>query len=673
MFFRQNSVKLSLLLIIGILLGYFLDTSPSIPFLCTIFSIILLAIFFKWFGKSHSALFEILAVCTTICIGFLAVTLVQPKNHGDHYSHSTGSGRHLYHLQIEEVLKSNTFADNYIASVLEIDHKKSSGKILLSSLIDSLGPKLKPDQLISFFGTYTEINQPLNPHQFSYKRYLNTLGIYHRIQLEPHLFEIKDESLSTPYGWAFKVREDIIAHLKKAQIGQEELGIIQALLLGQRTDISEDTYTNYIDAGAIHILAVSGLHIGILLLILQFILAPLKQLKHGQTIQLAVILAILWSYAFLAGLSASIVRAVTMFSFLAYAMFLNRPTNTFNILALSLFFILLIEPMFLFQVGFQMSYMAVFAILWIYPMLQSFWSPSNLLLKKTWQLTSVSIAAQLGVLPIALFYFHQFPGLFFLSNLAIIPFLGIILGMGIMVIVLAMTNILPSVIATIFNEMISLMNLIVGWIGKQESFIFRNISFDLAQVILGYTLLASFLVFLAKRTPKRLLIILALVICFQSYLIYANYNAQSKEEIIVMHQTKNTVLFHQAGNNLTISAANKNMVGSLQEDYMTAERIESVNHISLQNAYTIQDQQLYILDSLGLYPPKGYQPDLILVTQSPKLNLNRFIDSIKPTHIIADGSNYKSDILRWQHTCELKKIPFHYTGEKGAFYFKLKD
>lgn len=672
MFFRQNSAKLSLFLILGILLGYLLDTSPSIPFFCTFFSLILLAIIFKWFGKSHSAIFGLLVACTTLCIGFLAVTLVQPKNHGDHYSHSTGSGRHLYHLQIQEVLKSNYFADNYIASVLEIDHKQSSGKILLSSMIDSLSPKLKPDQLITFYGSHTGINQPLNPHQFSYKRYLNTLGIYDRIQLKPHLFEIKDESLSTPYGWAFKIREEIIAHLKKAQIGQEELGIIQALLLGQRTDISEDTYTNYINAGAIHILAVSGLHIGILLLILQFILAPLKQLKHGQSIQLAVMLAILWSYALLAGFSASIVRAVSMFSFLAYAIYLNRPTNTFNILALSLFFILLIEPMFLFQVGFQMSYIAVFAILWIYPILQRFWSPRNLLLKKTWQLTSVSIAAQLGVLPIALFYFHQFPGLFFLSNLAIIPFLGIILGMGIVVIVLAMTNILPLYIATIFNEMISLMNLIVGWIGKQETFIFRNISFDLVQVILGYILVASLLVFLVKRTPKRLLIFLALVISFQSYFIYAHYTAQSKEEIIIMHQTKNTILFHQAGNNLTISATNKNMVGSLQEDYITAERIESVNHTFLQNAYIIQDQQLYILDSLGLYPPKGHQPDVILVTQSPKLNLIRFIDSIKPTHIIADGSNYKSDVLRWQRTCELKKIPFHYTGEKGAFYFNLK-
>ncbi|MGY8916247.1 MAG: ComEC/Rec2 family competence protein, partial [Flavobacteriales bacterium] len=180
MFFRQNSVKLSLFLIIGILLGYFLDTSPSIPFLSTIFSIILLAISFKRSGKSHSAQFGILAAFTTLCIGFLAVTLAQPKNHSDHYSQNTDFGPHLYQLQIQEVLKSNSFSNNYIATIMGVDHKNSSGKILLSSKIDSLGSKFKPDQRIAFYGSYTDINKPLNPHQFSYKKYLNTLGIYHR-------------------------------------------------------------------------------------------------------------------------------------------------------------------------------------------------------------------------------------------------------------------------------------------------------------------------------------------------------------------------------------------------------------------------------------------------------------------------------------------------------------
>jgi competence protein ComEC len=215
-----------------------LQTTPSIPFCCTLISILLLGVIFVKSGKVNSDIFGILAASTTLSIGFLAVTMAQPKNHHDHYSSISDSGSHLYLLQIQEVLKSNTFSDNYIASVIKIDHKRSSGKIFLSSKIDALGPKLKPDQHITYYGSYSATDNPLNPHQFSYKNYLNTLGIYDRMQLEPDRIEIKNKSLTTPYGWAFKIREYITEKLKKAQIGRKELSIIQTLLLGQRTDIS---------------------------------------------------------------------------------------------------------------------------------------------------------------------------------------------------------------------------------------------------------------------------------------------------------------------------------------------------------------------------------------------------------------------------------------------------
>ncbi len=168
--------------------------------------------------------------------------------------------------------------------------------------------------------------------------------------------------------------------------------------------------------------------------------------------------------------SPSVVRAVTMFSFVAYALFLNRPTSIVNILALSVFAILLIHPMFLFQVGFQMSYAAVFAIVWIYPILMKLWNPRHWFLKKGWQLFSVSLAAQAGVLPISIFYFHQFPGLFFLSNILIVPFLGILLGLGLLVIILSAINMLPNSIAIFYNLLLKTMNDVVQWVGKQEHF-----------------------------------------------------------------------------------------------------------------------------------------------------------------------------------------------------------
>jgi len=260
-------------------------------------------------------------------------------------------------------------------------------------------------------------------------------------------------------------------------------------LLGQRQDISKEIYNSYTKAGAIHILAVSGLHVGIILLLLNFVFKPIEYVKHGKVYKTIILVLILWSFAVIAGLSASVVRAVSMFTIVAIAMNLNRPTNVYNTLAISMFFLLLFKPTFLFDVGFQLSYLAVFAIVIIQPMLYNLWRPKYFLFKFLWGIFTVTIAAQFGIIPVSLFYFHQFPGLFFISNLVIIPFLGTILGFGIIIIGLSLLNILPEFLAAIYGNIIGLMNTFVGWVSNQESFLFKNISFNIEQVFISYLLL----------------------------------------------------------------------------------------------------------------------------------------------------------------------------------------
>ena len=185
--------------------------------------------------------------------------------------------------------------------------------------MDSITQIFKVDDELIVFGKLDEINPPLNPHQFDYKSYLKGLGISHQLRLNTDTFFLMENPSTTIYGVVASVRSKIIDKLKQANFGTEELGIIQALLLGQRNDISAETYNNYKNAGVVHILAVSGLHIGILLLLLQFLLRPLERLPKGKTLKLIAIVALLWCFALLAGLSASVVRAVTMFSLVAYA------------------------------------------------------------------------------------------------------------------------------------------------------------------------------------------------------------------------------------------------------------------------------------------------------------------------------------------------------------------
>ncbi|MGB6152594.1 MAG: ComEC/Rec2 family competence protein [Pricia sp.] len=676
---RFIPIKLTVLLVLGILLGRYLQPDITLPLTSTGICLILLAFIFYRDNRSTSltgstkypALFAILVALTTISTGILAVSSTDPKNKSEHYSQQDFTGNHLWKIKISEVLKSAAYSDRYVAKVLALENKETSGKLLVSFPLDTTIQKFRVDDELILFTELEVIHPPLNPHQFDYRRYLVDLGIKNQIRMRGNNYVISPKPTTTLNGMAADFRNTIIANLKRMDFGKEELGIIQALLLGQRNEISEATYDDYKNAGAVHILAVSGLHIGILLLLLQFLLRPLERLRKGKTLKLVLIVALLWGFALLAGLSASVVRAVTMFTFVTYALYLNRPGNTFNVLALSIFFILLvIDPLLIFRVGFQMSYAAVFAIVWIYPLLEKLWRPKNKIVRYFWQLLSVSIAAQLGVLPISLFYFHQFPGLFFISNLLIVPALGVILGMGLLVIFLALFDHLPDILVAAYDTMIRWMNTIIGWVAEQETFVFKNISFDAVQLVLAYIILICAVVFFSKPTYKKAILLCTAVIGFQLWLFNTSYQTHHKETLVLAHQTRNSVLMHQTGNRLSTIALDSLRLDGMTTDYGIAERIASVAHRPLKNGYLWHDKELVIIDSLGVYPKKNNRPDYLLLTGSPKLNLERLIDSIGPKMILADGGNYRSYIERWQKTCKGRKLRFHYTGKNGAFYFE---
>lgn len=673
---RFIPIKLSLAVISGIVLGKYSQPGPEIALICTVLLFAILGfIFYRQQSKASSKIYDSIAfgttvILTTVSIGVLAVCMANPKNSPSHYSHSEFEGNHLWQLKINEVLKATSFSDRYIATLQQMGKENVTGRVLVTYAVDSIPKKFDVDDELVIYGPILEIQEPLNPHQFDYKTYLNGLGIDHQLHLHTTYYTERKNPDITLFGVAANIRHTIMSKLQEAHFGTEELAIIQALLLGQRNDISTDTYNAYKNAGAVHILALSGLHIGILLLLLQYVLRPLERLPKGKIIKLCIIVALLWCFALIAGFSASIVRAVSMFSFVAYSLYLNRPNNTFNILALSMLFILLvINPMLLFQVGFQMSYAAVFAIVWGYPLLQKLWAPKKKVLRYPWRLLCVSVAAQLGVLPISLFYFHQFPGLFFISNLLIVPFLGLLLGFGILVIILALTNLLPDYIVAIYDTFIRWMNTVVQWVADQEAFIFSNISFDAVQLILLYGILVCIVNLLSQPTFRKFLVAFSFILLFQFWGFFTQYEVRQKEVLFLAHQIENSILVHQNGSRLAIRVENKIKSERLISDYCIAERISEINYTPPENSYRWKAGQILIIDSLGITGRAEKSLDYLVLTQSPKLNLERLIDSLKPKIILADGSNYRTYVTRWQETCDKKEIPFHYTGQSGAYYF----
>lgn len=661
-------------LVVGILIGYFYPmhfkfTISIISFLLVTLSISVI-IAKKQFIKT--VWFGIIAFITMVFIGISTVSIHNQKNNTNHYTNSLSiqtDSLKTVTFRISEVLKPGTYYNKYIVDILKIDDSNTSGKSILNIQKDSIQNILKADDVFITKSIFKEVLPPLNPGQFNYKNYLEKHYIYHQIFATNNtLLKLKTHQ-QTLFGIANKVRNYINQKLKKHSFKPDELAIINALLLGQRQNISEDVYTNYTNAGAIHILAISGLHIGIILIILNAFFKPLERLRYGLFIKTILVISILWGFAIIAGLSASVTRAVTMFSIVTIGMHLKRPTNIYNTLAISMLIILLFKPLFLFNVGFQLSYLAVFAIVSIDPFLFKLWQPKYWLTRIYWHTFTVTLSAQLGIIPISLYYFHQFPGLFFLSNLIIIPVLGFILGLGIFVIILAVSNSLPTFLATFFGNVIGLMNNIIAWIAHKEEFIFKNIAFSFLYVILAYILIISLVRFLFEKNYKRLVALCASIILFQIACIYTSLKNHN-DKFLVFHKSRFS-LIGQVHENTIFVAHNLDSIAyfstKIISDFIVENHLKFIQKDTLHSIYKLGNKKLLVVDSLNAYNTKSFKADYILLKDSPKINLKRLIDTIHPSYIIADGSNYKSYIKRWKLTCLKTKIPFHATSEKGAF------
>jgi len=602
-------------------------------------------------------------------LGMFAVFIQDDKNYENYYAH-VKSEEGIAFLRVDKTLKPNRYYDKYIATIVKVDAINTKGKILLNIENDSTKERLGVYDKILIFPTFLEIQQPLNPYQFNYSSYLEKQGILKQVIVKRQQYLKFSSTDFSIYKLADKFRKTIQKSLQKQGFKKEELAVINALLLGQRQDISKELLNDYTRAGAIHILAVSGLHVGIFLLILSAFFKPLEQLKYGKIIKTILIVCLLWIFAVIAGLSASVVRAVTMFSAVAIAMAFNRKTMVLHSLISSMFILLLCKPLFLFDVGFQLSYLAVFSIVTIQPKLYNLWKPKYKLIDKLWQLFTVSTSAQLGVLPISLFYFHQFPGLFMISNLVIIPFIGSILMGGILMIGMSLLNVLPLFLANIYGFIISGMNIFVSWISKQESFLIENISFSLLSLLTTYALLFFGFRFFIKKSSKRSLLFLLMIVVFQLGILFEKYNTKSQQELIIFHKSRQTIIAERKSHEIKIYHdvdSLKILKSNEFTPYIIRENIKKVTYFQhFPAVMKLQKSTLILVDSLNVYQIKGIKNAIVLLRQSPKINIERLIKLLDPKEIIADGSNYKSQVLHWKMICEKYKVPFHYTGTAGA-------
>ena len=302
------------------------------------------------------------------------------------------------------------------------------------------------------------------------------------------------------------------------------------------------------------------------------------------------------------------------------------------------------------------------------PKLSRYYRPRFYIDKLFWGILTVSIAAQLGVLPLSIYYFHQFPGLFFLTNIVVLPVIGILLGGGILLLILSVLNLLPNQYAETYNFLIKSLNEFINWVSSQEVFLFRDIHCTLEKTFTTYFFLSALILLWHSFNYKNLIFVLVSLNLIIGFIVWGKFES-SQDELLVFHKSRKSFIGYRSDHHFTLfrNDSFSNFKTSYPiRNYLVHRGINQYCEESIPTTFKFRNTNILILDSLGIYS-KNFQKSIVILTESPKVNLERLIDSINPQQIIADGSNYSSYVVRWKNTCRQKKLPFHNTGKKGAY------
>jgi competence protein ComEC len=439
---------------------------------------------------------------------FAGVTVTQswsPLNAPEHYTHTISGENPGWLIRIESFPKAKAKSTKYDAQVLaRADDLPTAlrGQFILYAERGALTDSLKPGDIMYMHPPLRESEGPKNPGEFNYKKYLRYHGIFHQSYAkEADLTKVGFSEEGLPWQlWFEKIRQHLLVNLRPDQMSDRDFGVLAALVLGKKDLLDPEVFQSYSAAGAMHVLAVSGLHVGLFYVVVTWILMRIPFLSRTKWGVFVLVVCCLWLYAGVTGFSPSVTRAATMFSFIALAKTRQHRYSIYNVLAISALLILIIRPMMLFEVGFQLSYLAVLGIVYLAPMLQGLLAPPKFLwLDKIWALACVSFAAQAATFPLGLLYFHQFPSYFLFSNLFVIPAATLILYVGLAYLVVFWIPGLGDVVGNTLDTLVFLLNESVALVENLPGSKIEGISISVFEVYMVFGFMLTLVLFLTGK------------------------------------------------------------------------------------------------------------------------------------------------------------------------------
>ncbi|MCT4580584.1 MAG: ComEC family competence protein [Flavobacteriales bacterium] len=676
---RVPFLKILIPLLLGIILSKHFPYSLSV-FLTIVFLFLGGILFFaKTFQQSYT---------TNHFFGlFISLFLLFFGSSYTHFRTEINFPNYFQHLQTDSIL------EGYISEAI-IEKKKcfetvislkkvyqNHSKTITNGKIKCLFPKqlshsLQIGDVILFKAQLNEINPPAFPEQFNYKKYLEAKGIFHSTYLTKNQF-IKISHINTPYILAQKARVNLIKLFRKSYLNKDGLAIVSALFLGEKKLLNTTIKDHFTTIGAMHVLAVSGLHVGILLFIINGCLNFFFRKNKSTKLKLLLSILLIWGFAFITGLSVSVMRASIMFSLIAIGRLLLENKNIYNIILASAFVLLIINPNFITDIGFQLSYLAVLGIIYFYPKIFNLFFIKNKIINYIWSITAVSIAAQIATIPISIFYFHQISILSILSNIFVTCFAILIITIGVLMLSTIYIDFIFLFLSKCLNTLIEVLLQIVKKLALTPYGKLEGLTLSTLELGLYFVGVFCFIILLETKRLKYLNYTLMILLCFTISKHY-NYNQRKQLQKITFLNTNNQIAFNITTPNNNIlchSISDKEVMyylsKSLQNFWLkNTSKKATTKILSKNNELVILNKLKILILNHQLNTSIEEWCDFVIIN-NPKLNLEKINQLVRTNTIVFSNKISPQHFLYFKNKIQFLEVNLYTSLNNPCFKINL--
>lgn len=553
------------------------------------------------------------------------------------------------------------------------------GKALLYFGKDStVVPSLTYGSQVVFTKPLQAIKNSGNPGNFDYKQYNAFQDIYHQVFLKPNEYAATNTVHVNGFKkWLFGVRNFVVSRLQQNITTAREAGVAEALLIGYRDNLDKDLVQAYSNTGVVHIIAISGLHLGMIYLVLVLLFKPFRRTKWARWVKPVIILTVLWLFTLIAGGVPSILRSAVMFSFIVLGETINRKGSIYNTLAASAFVMFCVNPYYLWDIGFQLSYAAVLSIVGFSKTIHNWIYVKNKFLDSLWSMTSVTLSAQILTTPIIFYSFHQFPNLFLFTNIVVVPLSTIILFAELAVLLTSFIPVVVHVVGAITTWLLAAMNNFIGWIDAFPFAVYDNIQNNMAETLVLYVVILSAYYWLLHKHNRAFILSLTALLVFASIDGVDTYLARQQQKVIVYNIPQCKAVDFIAGKQYCFVGD----TSLLQDDYLKNFHLKpsrTVNEVApvvtIDDLYAslpfvqYSNRRILLLDKPYKFISTNKIPlDVIVVSHNPRVRIADLNNSFDCAHYVFDGSNSAWKIKQWRKDCDSLHCNYSVTQDDGAF------